>query len=240
MRIIAISDTHGFHGKVPKLPEADIFIHAGDFMNGGRSFEEIKSFNTWLDKVPVHPANRLIGFGNHDCLFDETHLYSNKDIAARARNTLTNGVYFQDEYVHLRGVKMYFSPWTQEFYGWGFNAKRGEAIAKIWAKIPEDTEVLVTHGPPYDILDKAFENSKWNSSVIQNPSIPLGCEELLKVVKRLPNLKYHIFGHIHGSRGQKIVRFEHGKAIDPVFVNAAFLDEQYKPHPGPGYFLLEI
>ncbi len=240
MRILAISDTHGLHYKVPQLPDADVFIHAGDFMNGGKSFEEIFMFDAWLDRVPVDINRRFICAGNHDCLFDETHLFSDKKIAARARASITNGIYVQDEAREAFGVKFYFSPWTPRFFNWGFNEDRGERIAKIWAKIPEDTEVLVTHGPPYDILDKAYANSKWNSDVIQNPGIPLGCDELLKVVKRLPNLKYHIFGHIHGSRGQKIVRFDNGKIIDPVFVNAAFLNEQYKPHAGHGYFLLEI
>ena len=213
-------------------------------MNGGRTFSEIYTFRNWIEgNVRVEAKNRFVCAGNHDCLFDETHLFSSPDTAEKARKALTsNGTcqYVQDEARIINGLKFYFSPWQPRFFNWAFNVDKGEAIAKIWAKIPEDTEVLVTHGPPYDILDKAYENSMWTSSVIQNPSIPLGCEELLKVVKRLPRLKYHVFGHIHGSRGQKIVRFDHGKIIDPCFVNAAFLNEQYKPHAGHGYFLLEV
>jgi len=47
MRIVLISDTHGLHDRVPQLPQGDILVHAGDFMNAGYDLREVVSFNRW-------------------------------------------------------------------------------------------------------------------------------------------------------------------------------------------------
>lgn len=220
-KILIISDTHGIHPPIDTLPAADLFIHAGDIMNSGREFGEIAWFNSWLKDVPVPKLKRLICLGNHDIAFDETHSASNARIAGLARKLLTEGILVQDEAVQIHELKLYFSPWSPRFFDWGFQVDRGESAAKTWAKIPDDTEILVTHGPPYGILDQAKLGE----------SEHVGCEELSKRVKELKNLKYHIFGHIHGSRGTLT---ENGV----TFINASYLNEKYRPYPGLGYFLL--
>ena len=48
----------------------------------------------------------------------------------------------------MEGVKVYGSPWQPWFGGWAFNLERGPDIAAKWALIPDDTDVLLTHGPP--------------------------------------------------------------------------------------------
>ena len=231
MKILLVSDTHGKHALLKDLPEANIFIHAGDFMNSGRHIEEVISFNSWLDKVPVPKPFRLICGGNHDVMFDSSARGINIKDVSLAKKNLINGTYLKDQSITLHGIKFWFSPWTPEFLGWGFNATR-EQLKENWAKIPDDTEFLVTHGPPYGILDQIF---KAGDGAVSSLNHHLGCEELYKKVKQLKNLKYHIFGHIHGGRGR--VKNENG---GPEFINASFLDERYQPHPGPGYYLLEI
>ena len=240
IRILIISDTHGKHNLIngshftaKNFPEADIFIHAGDFANTGRYSEEFISFNNWLDHIPVIHSNRLLVAGNHDIHLDETHRQSNIKIASKTKAMLTNGRYFQDESIVIDGIKFYLSPWTPEFYGWGFNAKRGDELAKIWEKIPEDVDVLVTHGPPYGILDQIVKSGIQGDSRFNEH---LGCEELYKAVRKI-NPAVHIFGHIHGSRGY-VTNGPLG--MSTTFINASFLDERYNPHPGPGYFLIEL
>ena len=223
MKILFVSDTHGKHKLLTDLPEADIFIHCGDFMNSGMSYYEIDSFNNWLETVPVPKEMRWVVAGNHDVFFDAKHKGSSPGISREAKKKLTNGVYIQDEDVTYRGIKFYFSPWTPSFFGWGFNADRGEDIKKYWDLIPLDTNVLVTHGPPYDILDQ----------IKPGKSEHLGCEELKKKIERLPDLKIHAFGHIHGSRGVR-------RELKTDFINASFLNEQYAPHTGKGYTLIEL
>ena len=80
-------------------------------------------------------------------------------------------------------LKIYGSPWQPEFCGWAYNLPRGQALADKWAMIPDDTDILVTHGPPAGILDG-----------------DLGCLNLRRRVDEL-NLKLHVFGHIHYSWG---------------------------------------
>jgi Icc-related predicted phosphoesterase len=75
---------------------------------------------------------------------------------------------------------------------------------RLYARIPKDTDVLVTHGPPYGILDLALGSH-----------LHQGCRELLDAVTRI-SPKLHVFGHIHGAYG--MFRSEH-----TTFVNASLL-----------------
>jgi predicted phosphodiesterase len=221
-KILIQSDTHGKHDLAENLPEADIYIHCGDFMNTGRRWEEITSFNEYLSRVPVPPRRRFISFGNHDIVFDYTHPYFTHELSNHAKTLITKGICVQNEVVEERGVKFYFSPFTPEFCDWGFNMNSGQ-LRENWAKIPDDTEFLVTHGPPYGILDTAKKGGEH-----------LGDRELLARVKQLNKLKYHAFGHIHGGRGIA------PSIWGPTFVNASCLTERYLPYSGDGYILLEI
>jgi Icc-related predicted phosphoesterase len=222
LKILIISDTHGLHRLVPELPEADVFIHAGDIANSGRIQEEYISFNTWLEGIPVPKHRRFICAGNHDVWLDGSHNESSPKRAAKTRALITNGIYVENEAREVDGVIFYFSPVTPFFLNWGFNVQRGADIKKYWDKIPDNTDVLVTHGPPYGILDKIVPESSF---------LNLGCEELEKRVRQIQP-KYHIFGHIHGSRGTF--------TESTTYINASFLNEEYKPHSGDGYFIVEI
>lgn len=85
---------------------------------------------------------------------------------------------------------------------------------KYWDQIPEDIDILVTHGPPKGILDMVYSFDG------VTPKDRVGCEELNEKVFNLPKLKHHIFGHIHSSHG-------HQEVVGKHFWNAAICDEQY-------------
>lgn len=234
MKILFISDTHSLHWSVPELPEADVFVHCGDFMNTGRKKEEIESFNDWLGSLKIPKERKLICAGNHDIWFDETHRESSPRRAEISRNMLYNATYLQDQSIEIEGVKFYLSPWTPAFLGWGFNLPIGEH-EKYWEKIPEDTDVLVTHGPPYEILDSPYRREDfdgWESQYILPPTKRCGCIWLRDKVKEVKP-KIHAFGHIHGGRGVRTTD-------DTTFLNVAFLNEQYNPGMNAGYTLVEI
>jgi Icc-related predicted phosphoesterase len=222
MRIALISDTHGSHILLPEAPYVDALVHAGDFMNSGRYWDEIESFNTWLETIDLPKNRKLICAGNHDIFFDECHTVSSLEKSRKARRMITNGTYLQDESFEIKGVKFYFSPWTPYFMGWGFNVNRGPEIKEFWDKIPDDTNVLVTHGPPLGILD---------TSSSKGPN--LGCEELSKRIASLKHLKVHVFGHIHRGHGKL-------EKDGVTYVNASFLNEEYRPYPGAGYRVVEV
>ena len=115
--------------------------------------------------------------------------------------------YLQDEATTIMGLKFYGSPWQPRFFDWAFNADRGKPLADIWAKIPEDTDVLVTHGPPFGILDQTWRGEK------------VGCQDLLARV-RIIRPRFHLFGHIHEGYGA----FQNEST---VFLNGSICDLNY-------------
>ena len=188
MRIIAISDTESRHEQV-SLPEGDVLVCAGDITHNGWE-REVAGFNEWLGGLGFHDI--VVIAGNHDVAFERS---------PETRKLLTNCHYLQDEGVEIGGFKFWGSPWQPVFGNWAFNLRHGKPLADKWALIPEDTDVLVTHGPPFGILDlPGFGNNA-------------GCQELLERVRKIaPQL--HVFGHIHESAGT----FEEGNTL---FVNVA-------------------
>ena len=198
-RIVLISDTHGFHDRIPQIPDGDILIHAGDVTRKGR-LAELADIDLFFKSLP-HQHKILIA-GNHDFCFENS----------RERSTvmLPSVLYLQDSGAQIMGLKIYGSPWQPRFFDWAFNVDRGAQLAAIWAKIPDDTDILVTHGPPLGIGD-----------MVKSNKFHAGCEDLLSRVS-LIKPKLHLFGHIHEGYGV----FAQGGT---TFVNASICDEAYQP-----------
>ena len=121
---------------------------------------------------------------------------------------LTNATYLNDEAITVKGIKIWGSPITPYFYGLAFNRKRGEEINKHWELIPNDIDILVTHGPPFGILDQTKQGDQ------------VGCEDLARKVHEIQP-KLHIFGHVHEQYGLL-------KSNKTLFVNASLLDANFK------------
>jgi Icc-related predicted phosphoesterase len=139
-----------------------------------------------------------------------------------ARALITNGVYLEDSGVEVEGLKFWGSPVQPPFNNWAFNVQRGAPIRRHWDKIPMGTDVLVTHGPPFGMLDQSRPMTDH-----------LGCEELAEVVEKVaPRL--HLFGHIHGGHGR--LRGSNGCE----FVNGSVLNEHYMLVYEPRIVDLEI
>lgn len=202
MRIVAISDTHGMQAQFgPDIPACDVLVHAGDITMHGE-VNELYDISQWLNQLPA--TTIIVIAGNHDkCFQTERHL---------AEQTLLQGsskiIYLRDESVVIDGLKFYGSPWQPAFCNWYFNLPRnGPELEACWDQIPDDTDVLITHGPPMGILDKNY----WGEHC--------GCERMLPRVHAVEP-KVHIFGHIHHGYGQ---------LLDvTLFVNAAIADEKYE------------
>lgn len=196
MKIVVFSDTHGLHNAV-HIPDGDMLIFAGDMCNHG-TLHEVIQFDQLLAQCD-HPYKIVIA-GNHDFPFQNT-----PDVA---RACLQHGIYLQDSTVEIEGLKIYGSPWQPWFLDWAFNLRRGEELRQKWDLIPNDIDILITHGPPFGILDRVGKNSQ-------------GCEDLLQALQRV-NPRYHIFGHIHEAYGQ----YEVNKT---VFVNSSICNARYQP-----------
>ena len=210
MIITAISDTHSKHRYCESdLPGGDLLIHAGDFMNSGYHKREATEFLDWFSSIKGYDKKVFIA-GNHDRIIENDPTWSQLTIA-----DYTNLIYLEDEDFALydidddSSVKIYGSPWQPEFYNWAFNLPRNsEELKARWDAIPEDTDILVTHGPPFGHLD-----------IPGGQSIRVGCEVLRYRVDEIKP-KIHVFGHIHGSAGYYYNGHTH-------FINASILNERY-------------
>ena len=212
MRIVCISDTH-LHQAFP-IPVGDVLIHAGD----GTSMGTQREVTHWLDWIAAQPhRKKIVVAGNHDYLFERDP----ELIALLMPDSID---YLQDSGTRFRGVKFWGSPWQPAFNDWAFNLSRGHELEEKWKLIPNDTDVLITHSPPFGILDRVLTRPQGEVGQTTDVDVPLGCEDLLFRVHAL-RPRVHVFGHIHDSYGTQIL----GRTI---FVNACICDEEYKPtHP---------
>jgi hypothetical protein len=109
------------------------------------------------------------------------------------RQLLTNATYLENSGVTIAGIKVWGSPVTAAppppFHVMGFNVTpKSDEMKAVWAKIPRDTDVLVTHGPPYGVGDMNFVGMRAGSSA------------LAVAVERVAPL-FHVYGHIHEGYG---------------------------------------
>ena len=212
IKIIAISDTHNQLDKV-ELPEGDILVHGGDLTMGG-SLEEFYKLNVHLGKIKRKYKHILLNAGNHD------HLAQGNP--KLAKSLITNAKLLIDEEITVEGLKFYFSPWSNWFHDWSFNFSEsdldnGEIEAtKKYAEIPDDVNVLITHGPAFNLLDKVN-----NYSVKNKGRMHVGSTALAKRINELKNLKLSVCAHIHESYGRL-------ESDGKTFVNAAILNEYYQ------------
>ena len=203
MKLILISDTHTMHEDLV-LPKGDILIHAGDFTGRGKP-HEVEDFFGWLERQAKEFKHIVFIAGNHDMSFE----YKSTWTVDMLKSLPSNVHYLEDSSITIDGIKFYGSPWQPEFFNWAFNLRRGRELEEKWNMIPYDTDVLITHGPPMNILDYT-QRDMWN----------VGCLHLYdRVIQVKPKL--HVFGHIHEGYGIK----EH-EGI--TFVNASSATLRYE------------
>lgn len=201
-KIVALSDQHMNFFDVP---EGDILIVAGDMTYRGQP-SEVKAFSIWLESQKSKFKHRIFIAGNHDFGFqdnkDEMISYFDEDV-----------IYLEHEACEVEGIKIFGSPYTPPFYNWAF--MRNEYILeRLYGVIPDDTELLITHGPPHRILDQVPSGEQ------------AGSYALYDRIKSLKKLKHHIFGHIHTQGGK------HEQIFGVNFYNVAVLNDAYKQSSG--------
>lgn len=199
MIIDCISD---LHGSKPDLQGGDLLVIAGD-LTARNKISEYVEFFVWLRLQEYR--KKIVIAGNHDGNIGSCTRRFNDDPAYE---------YLLDEVSEFEGLKIWGSPWTPKFYNWHFMKSRGSEIAKKWALIPQDVDILVTHGPPQFILDETDEGCN------------AGCEELWKLLYgEVIKPRLHIFGHIHEGYGQ----VEMLDIPGVKFVNCSIMNRNYEP-----------
>lgn len=207
MKLVILSDTHNRHRGL-SVPDGDVLIHCGDFSMLGQSAEVIDFLN-WLRSQPH--KHKIFIAGNHDRLFEK-----NPALAMSYTNLLNGGDgtvhYLQDSGIQIDGISFWGVPWTPKFGGWSFMLPRQSAeMRDVCGKIPNDLDVLITHGPPFGILDLSPYGNEH-----------AGCLDLFEASSLRVKPKVHCFGHIHDGYGVT-------SDGDTSYINAAICDEEYNP-----------
>lgn len=238
MKITCISDTHGLHTRMRHaLDQGDLLIHSGDLTNIGEQ-DGVESVIAWFHRQLDNFNHIVFIAGNHDRSFDPcfvggTKIYQPNDakhLDLKKPEWLTSLLDSMDSRIHylenssvtIEGKKIYGSPMTPNFWEqyWAFNRARGYEIAEYWHNIPDDTDILVTHGPYHGTFDHVAQDG-----------LDVGCEELeARVRYELNKVRLFVCGHIHQGYGRKV---EENPYRSWTCVNASICTEEYKPTNKP-------
>jgi hypothetical protein len=223
-RFVCLSDTHS---RSFVVPPGDVLLHGGDLTSTG-TIEDFERTMTWLYSLPH--KHKIIIAGNHDLSLHRDWYQSNfsrwhfQPVKAdpiiemlkgsRAKNA--GIVYLEDEKYEFdcndRTWSVYGSPWSPYFYNWAFNYRRPGRenvdldcpynATDIISSFPK-TDILLTHSPPFGVLDRTYSNQH------------VGCEVLSQRLQHL-RPKIHLFGHIHEAHGAQIRAWEPPDASHPL------------------------
>jgi Icc-related predicted phosphoesterase len=199
MIIDCISDLHGVY---PKLDGGDLLILAGDYTTNDSEIQW-DMFYEWLDVQPYR--KKIVVAGNHDNNIDPDHIHC-----------MHNCEYLQDSGTEFEGIKIWGTPWSLWFNGINPHCKAftgsEDDLQKKYNLISWKTDILISHGPPYGILDKTNRGEHVGSKALRN---------LLFSSKSFPKLQYVIFGHIHECGGRKV------DLTSATYINCSMMTADY-------------
>jgi hypothetical protein len=202
LTVVALSDQHGY---LPKIPPCDLLLIAGDncpVVNHDLIYQAQwlrGEFRDWLDRVPARKTVFIAG--NHDLVFERMPFALPPGYPA---------TYLQDSGIEWQGLKIWGTPWQPWFFDWAFNLDE-PALERKWALIPQGTDLLLVHGPPFGYGDGIPE-----AGGVRHEGSP----SLLKRIEAIKP-KLVVCGHIHEGRGQ-------WRIGDTVLANVTLVDAKYQ------------
>lgn len=229
MKIIAIAD---LHGTLPVLPECDLLLIVGDVCPVSDHNRQYQArwlrgeFNDWLRQIP---AQEIVGVGgNHDfVLEDSKKLGYELDWTYLNNESTTVSIHNGTEF---ESVKVWGSPLSPKFGGWAF-MREDKELAAVWETIPEDTDILMVHGPMFGYGDEC--PSIYNRDVMEHVGSMTLTNRLY--YGNFPKLKLFVFGHIHeGYESNLVTRMNNDKPF--IWANVSLMNEAYRPVNEPMEF----
>src|SRR3989344_4258293 len=175
MRLVLGSDLHGY---LPEVPSCDVLVLAGDLFPEHEQERFVIDLRRWLKEAPA--KNIVATLGNHD-----HEPFRDSSILSNLRWKL-----LIDSFVLIDGLKFYGTPWCLPMGRWAWQAPE-YLLKKIYAMIPKNTDILISHTPPYGMCDLTVSGDLAGSRALGNR------------LRELSSLKYLVCGHIHEARGQK-------------------------------------
>lgn len=226
--IYAISD---LHGQLPSVPsDATSLIVVGDICPDYITekvnlvtYDVIRNDGAasqakWLDVrfrewarhagVPIYAT-----FGNHDFVGEHPYLWPE----------IENVEFVIDDSRDVEGFKTWFHPWTPRLSGWALKAETPEAEV-ILSVVPDDIDILATHGPPLGAGDAVPITSRFNGGPYP---IRTGEEALNRAIPRI-DPQVVLCGHIHEDKGEHVL-----PGSEHVVLNASSMNDDYVQYERP-------
>ena len=211
MKIWHISDTHTFH-ELLQIPEGiDMVIHSGDCSNPRDPYNnepEVRKFIDWFSGLDI--KYKIYVAGNHDTSI-ERGLVTKDDFSK-------NGIhYLENTSVEIEGLKIFGSPYTPMFGNWAFMKARPK-LDRVWNKaIPDDSDIVIVHGPPKGVLDLSYDrNGKLEFC---------GDKSLMNKIKIVKPL-FMMFGHIHNNEDIVNTGTRKVYGLDTIFSNGSVVTDR--------------
>jgi Icc-related predicted phosphoesterase len=219
MKCCHISDTHDVHKDLNSLiPECEILFFTGDLTYKGSEWEILKLLEQF-ERLKLRIPHIVGILGNHEVNCE------GKEVEMKSRFKAVGVDLLHNESIEIEGIKIWGSPFTPYFFGWAYQYENAQYATQyageylpnghdIWSQIPDNTQVLLSHCPPYMINDLC-------------PNGHVGCSILRMYVESIPSIKFNLFGHIHSSHGTSLVN-------GVTYINSSIMNNSYnfvnKPH----------
>jgi Icc-related predicted phosphoesterase len=205
MKIWHISDTHCLLDKIQVPADIDMVIHTGDATNVRDPFKNEPEMWRFIERyaaldIPV----KIFIAGNHDGSLQ-------KGLVTKADFDSRDIHYLYNDSVTIEGLKIWGSPFSPTFGDWSFGMARHK-IGSLWDTIPEDTDIVLTHGPPVGVLD--ITNRR------DNLQEQCGCRSLMKRIREIQP-KAVMFGHIHNTKDVCNAGTKQLAGLDTIFSNGS-------------------
>ena len=188
MKAVVISDTHTKHNDIDFSDVGDdvqMIIHCGDFSH---SPQQVFSFCKWFEDLDF--KYKILIAGNHDEYIQTVGYETFKGYCEQK-----GIIYLEDTSVEIEGIKFHGSPWSCMFGDWAFMEDDLELEGIAWNKIPDDVQVLITHGPAKGVGDDVGAYQDISNSNVGSSTLAY------TINNRLNKLTHHFFGHIHCESG---------------------------------------
>lgn len=200
MKVTAFSDTHGLHRKVV-LPKSDMLLFGGDAMTCGYKEYELIDFLEWFHEQDAQ--HKIMIAGNHD-----RYIENNRGMFIDLLKKYPSITYLENDGDVINGLYVWGTPDSKKFCGWAFN-RTEEQLEKIFSRIPDDVDILLSHAPSYGVLD-----------ILEDGQM-VGEKTLGSQLDRFTHIRRHVFGHIHCGYGIKDCQ-------DYIAMNVSVVNEQYE------------
>jgi len=207
------------HGFLPKLDGGDLLIITGDLTANDLEDQYFHVFD-WIEAQKYR--KKVMIAGNHDGLMEQERYSGPVGLVKDAFD------YLCDSGTEFEGLKIWGSPWTMTFPGinpkcTAFAVETEKELSDKWALIPRNTDILITHSPPFKIQDKTVKENHVGSISLRDKG-------------HRSNVVLHAFSHVHEDYGKCLghIRISIKQKIRQLlYVNCSIMNERYQPVNAP-------